>query len=151
MTEDLYLSCLYSKPLMWCPVYNVILSGLILGLCPANERWHYFVTTPLIGWVQAYNQPWLCCIETCSFWGWQWAVFAPACSTRHQHYVQLKKCTLHALLCLVVVWYRLVLYIYCKISNIRRTKSQNLNVSRLSLQLSLRNILKLSVKWRMKM
>ena len=38
---------------------------------------------------------------------------------------------------------------YRKISNIRRTKSQNLNVSRLGLQVSLRNILKPSVKWRM--
>ena len=27
-------------------------SGLILGLCPANERWRYFITTSLIGWVQ---------------------------------------------------------------------------------------------------
>ena len=27
--------------------------SLILGLCPANERWSYFVTTSLIGWVQA--------------------------------------------------------------------------------------------------
>ena len=33
-----------------------------------------------------------------------------------------------------------------KISNISRTKSQNLNVSRLGLQLSLRNIFKPSVK-----
>ena len=40
---------------------------------------------------------------------------------------------------------------YRKISNIRRTKFQNLKVSRLSLQLSLHNILKPSVKWRMKM
>ena len=24
---------------------------------PANERWRYFVTTSLIGWVQAQNQP----------------------------------------------------------------------------------------------
>ena len=32
-----------------------------------------------------------------------------------------------------------------------RTKSQNLNVSRLGLQLSLCNMLKPSVKWRMKM
>ena len=40
---------------------------------------------------------------------------------------------------------------YRKISNISRTKSQNLNVSRLSLQLSLCNILKPGVKWRMKM
>ena len=35
---------------------------------------------------------------------------------------------------------------YCKISNIRSTKSQNLNVSRLGLQLSLRSILKPSVE-----
>ena len=40
--------------------------------------------------------------------------------------------------------------IYCKISNISHTKSQNLNVSRLILQLSLRNLLKLGVMSRMK-
>ena len=28
-------------------------AGLILGLRPANERLCYFVTTSLIGWVQA--------------------------------------------------------------------------------------------------
>ena len=28
-------------------------TGLILGLCPANERRRYLVTTSLIGWVQA--------------------------------------------------------------------------------------------------
>ena len=28
-------------------------AGLILGLRPANERRRYFVTTSLIGWVQA--------------------------------------------------------------------------------------------------
>ena len=26
--------------------------GLILGLCPTNERLRYFVTTSLIGWAQ---------------------------------------------------------------------------------------------------
>ena len=40
---------------------------------------------------------------------------------------------------------------YCKISNIRRTESQNLNVSRLILQLSLPNPMKPGVKSRMKM
>ena len=35
----------------WCT------AGLILGLCPANGRQHYFVTTSLIGWAQAKNQP----------------------------------------------------------------------------------------------
>ena len=32
-------------------------SGLILCLCPANYRRCYFVTTSLIGWAQAYNEP----------------------------------------------------------------------------------------------
>ena len=40
---------------------------------------------------------------------------------------------------------------YRKVSNIRRTKSQNLNDSRLVLQLSLPNPLKPCVKLRMKM
>ena len=31
---------------------------LILGLCPASERRCYFATTALIGWAQAWNQPW---------------------------------------------------------------------------------------------
>ena len=42
-------------------------------------------------------------------------------------------------------------YEYRNISNIKRTKSQNLNVSRLGLKLTLRNIFKPSVKWRRKM
>ena len=33
------------------------LTGLILGLGPANERRRYFVTC-LIGWGQTWNQPW---------------------------------------------------------------------------------------------
>ena len=41
--------------------------------------------------------------------------------------------------------------VYCKISNISPTKSQNSNASSLGLQLPLRNILKPCVKWRMQM
>ena len=33
-----------------------VISGLILSLRPANERWCYFVTMFLIGWVQTWNQ-----------------------------------------------------------------------------------------------
>ena len=44
-----------------------------------------------------------------------------------------------------------VYHVYCKISNIKGTKSQNLNVSRLILQLSLPNPMKPGVKSRMKM
>ena len=40
---------------------------------------------------------------------------------------------------------------YRQISDIRRTKSQNLNVSRLALQLSLPNLLNPRIKLRMKM
>ena len=43
------------------------------------------------------------------------------------------------------------IYNYRNLSNIRRPKSQNWNVSRLGLHLSLRNALEPSVKWRMKM
>ena len=32
--------------------------GLILSLCPANERQCYLVTTSLIGWTQTKNQSW---------------------------------------------------------------------------------------------
>ena len=35
---------------------KVLITGLILGLCPANERRGYFVTMSLIGWVQAENE-----------------------------------------------------------------------------------------------
>ena len=34
-------------------MYFSMLTGLILGLRPENERRHYFVTTSLIGWAQA--------------------------------------------------------------------------------------------------
>ena len=43
------------------------------------------------------------------------------------------------------------IYIYHQTSNISSIKSQNLNISRLVLQLSFPNALKPSVKWRMKM
>ena len=32
-------------------------TGLILGLCPANERRRYKVTPSLIGWAQTWNEP----------------------------------------------------------------------------------------------
>ena len=44
--------------------------GLILGLCPPNERWRYFVTTSLIGWAQSYNQPCILCWHSHHQAGW---------------------------------------------------------------------------------
>ena len=38
----------------------VLLSGIILCVCPANERWHYNVMSSLIGWAHAQNYPWEC-------------------------------------------------------------------------------------------
>ena len=35
------------------PVYVLLLSEVILGLHPANERRHYEVTPSLIGWAQS--------------------------------------------------------------------------------------------------
>ena len=48
------------------------------------------------------------------------------------------------------LWAHKAFVVYRKISNMRRTKIQNSNVFRIGLQLSLCNILKRSVKWRMK-
>ena len=45
-----------------------VITGLILGLHPANERLRYFVTTSLIGWVQAENQAWITTISGDSPW-----------------------------------------------------------------------------------
>ena len=57
----------------------------------------------------------------------------------------------HVMACSLMVALSYQLYQYRKISNIRRTKSPNLNVSRLFLQLSLPNPMKPGVKSRMKM
>ena len=43
----------------FCSITHKI-SGLILGLRPADERQRYHVTTTLIGWEQAWNQPRIC-------------------------------------------------------------------------------------------
>ena len=51
----------------------------------------------------------------------------------------------------IYLFYNMPQWTYRKISNISRTKSQNLNVSRLVLQLSLPNPMKPGVKSRMKM
>ena len=44
------LPCLLWHGQRWHEI--IICTGLTLGLCPANERRRYFVTTPLIGLVQ---------------------------------------------------------------------------------------------------
>ena len=38
-------------------------AGIILCLCPANERKCYNVTLSLIGWAHIQNDPWMCCSE----------------------------------------------------------------------------------------
>ena len=45
----------YSRVVIFQELIIRYITGLILGLCPANERWRYFVT--LTGWPQAYNEP----------------------------------------------------------------------------------------------
>ena len=46
------------------------LTGLILGLCPANERCCYKVMPSLIGWAQTQNQPWLSYDWRCALRHW---------------------------------------------------------------------------------
>ena len=40
-----------------------MISELILGLRPVNERRRYKVTPSLIGGAQTENQPWICCVQ----------------------------------------------------------------------------------------
>ena len=42
--------------IVWLQGHDDI-TGLILGLRPANEKWRYVVTTFLVGWTQTWNQP----------------------------------------------------------------------------------------------
>ena len=36
-------------------------AGIILCMCPANERWRYIVTSYLISWAHTQNDPCVCC------------------------------------------------------------------------------------------
>ena len=75
----------------YCCVKNAI-RGLILGLCPANDRRHYFAMTCLIGWVQAKNQHcfhiWKPCdtainnqyFDLSIYWHWYYYIFLPLTS-----------------------------------------------------------------------
>ena len=50
----------FMKICMTCPCYwrwRAYITGLILGLCPANEGRRYQVTPSLIGWAQTLKQP----------------------------------------------------------------------------------------------
>ena len=47
--------CMYRCCRYWIGSY--ILPGIILWMCPANERWCYIVTLSLFGWVHTQNDP----------------------------------------------------------------------------------------------
>ena len=60
------LKCLCDKSVFvfqmaWCQfsvrVITLPCPGIILCVCPANERWRYIVTSPLIGWAHTQNDP----------------------------------------------------------------------------------------------
>ena len=40
--------------------HEISVTGLILGMGSANERWHYNVTWCLTGWAHTQNDPWVC-------------------------------------------------------------------------------------------
>ena len=48
-------------------------SGIILCMCPANERRRYIVTSSLIGWAHHQNDPWIFIIA------FLWVLFPPEC------------------------------------------------------------------------
>ena len=50
---------------------NAYVSGIILCMCPANERRCYYVTSSLIGWVHAQNDPYVSCtiLPRLTLWG----------------------------------------------------------------------------------
>ena len=106
-----------------------IFHGIILSMRSANERRRYIVTSSLIGWAHTQMRPIYHGISS---------VF-----TRHG-YIYI----LYAVHRRLSTWYWLASWIndYRKISNIRHTKSQNLNDSRLVLQSFLPNLLKPGVK-----
>ena len=56
-------------------------TGMILGLCPANERRRYFVTISLIGWAQTWNQP---CLP-CMFRHWCINCYCSGTNTTHKY------------------------------------------------------------------
>ena len=64
-----YMTIYYVMPFVWftmCCSISCTTTGLILCLCPTNERRRYKVTPSLIDWAQTYYQPWI--IYTTGFW-----------------------------------------------------------------------------------
>ena len=49
-------------------VLNSLCAGIILCMCPANERWRYIVTSSPIGWVHTQNNFHVCWIVL-THWG----------------------------------------------------------------------------------
>ena len=45
------------KIMCYVHVRNVVIAGMVLCMCPANERWRYIVTSSLIGWAHTRNDP----------------------------------------------------------------------------------------------
>ena len=103
--------------------YSMAITGIILCMPRASERPHYIVTLSLIGWAHALNNP---------------------SNNRQNDDLSLTPirhpiAPSHGEICCALFEYR-------KVSNIRRTKCQNLNDSRLVLQLPVPNPLKPSIK-----
>ena len=65
---------------MYCYGYP----GIISCKHPANEWWRYNVTSSLIGWEYAQNDPWLSLVQISAykvFWCWRWNI--PALGLTH--------------------------------------------------------------------
>ena len=65
------------------------MSGLILGLHPANDKHCYKVTPSLIGWAQTWNQPWKCYPKHHTFYTNLTLVFSAPLACCHTHAQQV--------------------------------------------------------------
>ena len=50
---------------LWLNFSEILVTGVILYMCPAYERWRYNVTSSFIGWMDTQNDPWII-LEKCS-------------------------------------------------------------------------------------
>ena len=65
-----------SGPRSYCSmVHYDSIAQVIFCVCPANERWHYIVTSYLIGWVHTQNGSWLHSIIVIIVFTQKWGVW----------------------------------------------------------------------------
>ena len=57
------------------PELSWSISGIILGMGSANERSHYIVTPPFIGWAHTLNDLWICSGKHFQMHFYEWSLY----------------------------------------------------------------------------